>query len=125
MPARKCNKALQPGDRVSAAAYSWGAAFAREKGDKGGRNDEVRVEGTVVEAQGNKWVCDFGDEENIAWNRSELRFVSRSGEGDPARGTKRSRPAPREDSSDEEEQQAEAARQLPRTAAVTPRMERI
>ena len=108
MPARKCTKALQPGDRVSAAAYSWGAAFAREKGDKGGRNDEVRVEGTVVEAQGNKWVCDFGDEDNIAWNRSELRFVSRSGEGDPARGTKRSRPAPREDSSDEEEQQAEA-----------------
>ena len=94
--------ALQPGDVVSAAAYSWGAAFAREHGDRGGRNDNIRIEGLVVTSQGNLWVCDFGDDQNIAWKRSELRFVSRPGASEPVRGSKRSRPQEREDSSDEE-----------------------
>ena len=104
--APRCSVALRPGDRVSVAAYSWGAAFAR---DKGGRNAEIRVEGTVVEAKDSMWVCDFGDEEIIAWKRHELRFVSRPGEEREAaqRGAKRSRPAPRQDSSDEEEAEAE------------------
>ena len=107
--APRCSVALRPGDRVSAAAYSWGAAYAREKGDKGGRNAEIRVEGTVVEAKDSMWVCDFGDEENIAWKRHELRFVSHLGEEREAaqRGAKRSRPAPRQDSSDEEEAEAD------------------
>ena len=99
---RRCNVALRPGDIVSAAAYSWGLAFAREHGDRGGRNDEVRVEGKVVEADGTRWICDFGDSENIAWKRGELRFVSRPGEAEAARGSKRSRPLARDDSSDDE-----------------------
>ena len=99
---KRCNVALRPGDTVSAAAYSWGLAFAREHGDRGGRNDEVRVEGKVVKADGQKWVCDFGDDENIAWKRTELRFVSRESGPDATRGTQRSRPAPAADSSDEE-----------------------
>lgn len=105
----RCTVALKPGDVVSAAAYSWGPAVAREHGDRGGRNDGIRIEGTVVEAKDNKWVCDFGDDTNIAWKRTELRFVSRPGEEAEAaqRGSKRSRPAPRVDSSDEEEATAE------------------
>ena len=105
----RCTVAQKPGDVVSAAAYSWGPAVAREHGDRGGRNDDIRIEGTVVEAKDSKWVCDFGDETNIAWKRTELRFVSRPGEEAEAarRGSKRSRPAPRLDSSDEEEATAE------------------
>ena len=49
---KRCNVALRPGDTVSAAAYSWGLPFAKEHGDKGGRNDEIRIEGKVVKADG-------------------------------------------------------------------------
>lgn len=106
-PARKCSVVLQPGDVVSAAAYSWGAEFAKQQGDKGGRSEKVRIKGTIIKADGNKWVVDFGDDKNIAWKRSELRFVSRPDADDPTRGSKRSWPAPRQDSSDEEEVEAE------------------
>ena len=43
MPARKCRVSLRSGDVVSAATYCWGADFAKQHGDKGGRNDDVRA----------------------------------------------------------------------------------
>ena len=70
-PAR-CAVALKPGDVVSAATYSWGRVFAKEHGDNGGRNDDIRIDGKVVEASGQQWICDFGDEQNIAWKRGRI-----------------------------------------------------
>ena len=98
---------LAAGDIVSAAAYSWGRPFARQMGDNSGRNDEVRVEGKVLHAEGNKWVVDFGDDKDIAWKRGELRFVSRPGAQQPVRASRPSAPIQREDSSDEEQQDQE------------------
>ena len=95
---------MQPGDVVSAAAYSWGVAFAKAQGDRSGRSDNVRVEGKVVEADGRNWVVDFNDDENISWKRSELKFVSRPGAtAEPVQGSRSSQPQERQDSSDEEE----------------------
>ena len=42
MAPKKCSVKLQPGDIVSAAAYSWGVQFARLRGDRGGRSEGKR-----------------------------------------------------------------------------------
>ena len=104
MAPKSDNVALKHGDIVSAAAYSWGRAFAREMGDNSGRKDDVRVEGKVLRPDGIKWVVDFGDEEHISWKRTELRFVSRPGATEPVRASRASRPIVREDSSDDEQE---------------------
>ena len=115
MAPKRCNVKLQPGDKVSAAAYSWGRPFARSMGDKGGRNAEIRVEGTVIKltACGKKWEVQFDEEEPIiGWARSELRFVSRPGVAN-VQGSRPSAPLDAADdhdsSEDEPEEPADAA----------------
>ena len=96
MAPKKCNVKLQKGDIVSAAVYSWGRDYAKSRGDKGGRSEEIRDEGVVVEAKGPLWVVRFADDSSpIAWKRSELRFVSRPGAAEPVRASQRSRPQAR------------------------------
>ena len=118
MAPKRCTVKLQKGDIVSAAVYSWGRDYAKSRGDKGGRSEEIRDEGVVVEAKGPLWVVKFDDDSSqIAWKRNELRFVSRPGAMEPVRASQRSRPQARaavEDSSSEGEQpgpedEAEAA----------------
>ena len=97
---------LRPGDKVSAAAYCWGAAYARSMGDRGGRSEEVRVTGTVIKmTDDNKWEVQFDrDEEVVAWKRHELRFVSRpNAEG--VRGSRPSAPITAENDQDSSEEE--------------------
>jgi hypothetical protein len=76
--------ALKIGDRVSIAVRHFGIEYAKERGGRAYASDNVRDEGCITAIEDNRYLVDFGQDEDPAWwPRKSLRFVSRE-QVDPA-----------------------------------------
>eukprot|EP00965_Chrysotila_dentata_P078197 2578034-Pleurochrysis_carterae.AAC.1 len=74
---------LKVGDVVSAAVGVFGEEYARSRGARPWRSEEVRDTGKIVGKKGNVWLVDFEDGNgSVELARKALHFVSRAGQAE-------------------------------------------